>query len=84
MPVGQDDGLDLIPSVQQVSVIGDDQVDAKHIVFGKHQPSVDDENLPLALDDHHVLAHLAQPAEGNDAQFAAHDGASVCNVSRKE
>ncbi len=68
VPVCQEDGPDLILLVQQVSEIGDHQVDAQHVALWEHQPAVDDDDLLVVFQDHHILAHLAEPAEGEDAQ----------------
>ena len=40
----------------------------------EHQPGVDHDDALVVLDDGHVLADLAQPAERQDAQGAAHAG----------
>ena len=40
----------------------------------EHQAGVDDDDAAVVLDDRHVLADLAQPAEREDAQSAAHAG----------
>src|SRR6187551_3734374 len=38
------------------------------LVTGKGQARVDDDDLPVRLEDGEVLADLAEPPEGNDAQ----------------
>ena len=38
------------------------------VVLGDHQARVDDEEVPVVLENQHVAAHLTQTAEGNDLQ----------------
>ena len=38
------------------------------LVAREGEPGVDDEDVLAQLEDGHVLAHLAEPAEGNDAK----------------
>ncbi len=72
MPVGDDDRLDVIRALAQISEVGQHEVDPKHVGGGKAQPGVDDDDPVLVFDDRHVLADLAEPAERQDPQFATH------------
>ena len=46
--------------------VGQDEVDPEHLRGREHQPGVDDDDPPVVLDDGHVLADLAEPAERQD------------------
>ena len=70
--VGDDDALDVVDPRAQVAEVGQHQVDADHLGGREAQPDVDDEDPALVLEDHHVLADLAQPAEREDAERAGH------------
>ena len=70
--VGHDDALDVVDPRAQVAEVGQHQVDADHLGGREAQPDVDDEDPALVLEDHHVLADLAQPAEREDAECAGH------------
>ena len=67
--VGDDDAAQLFLALQQVADIGDDQVDAQHLFLGEHQAGIDDDDVVVVLDGHHVLADFAQAAEGDDLEF---------------
>ena len=68
--VGDDDALDVVDAVAQVGEVGQHEVDADHLGGREAQPDVDDDDAVLVLEDRHVLADLAQPAEGQDPQRA--------------
>ena len=55
----------------QVRHVRHDEVDAEHLLVGEHQAAVDDHDLVPVLEDVHVLADLADPAERDDAQRRA-------------
>jgi hypothetical protein len=44
VPVGQDDTVDLVGMVTQVGELGQDQVDARHVGVGEHDPAVEDDD----------------------------------------
>ena len=67
--VGDDDAAHLVLVLHHVAHVRDDQVDTQHVLFGEHQAGVDDEDVITVLQRHHVLADLAQPAEGYHLQF---------------
>ena len=56
-------------ALQQIAEVGDDVVDAEHIVFGEHQAGIDDDRVIAVLDDHHVLADFPQPANRDYAKY---------------
>ena len=45
MAVGQDHGPNLVFVPQEIAEIRNDDIDAQHIVFRKHQPGIDDQDL---------------------------------------
>ena len=53
--------------VPQVGEVGQDQVDAEVLVAREREPGVDHDRLAAVLEDGHVLADLAEPAERDDA-----------------
>jgi len=68
MAVGHHDSLDAIGTVEHILHVGDDDVDAEHVVLGKHEPGVDDNHAVAVLDHQHVPPDLAEPTQGDDAQ----------------
>src|SRR5205085_2226374 len=70
--VRDDDPLDVVDAVAQVAEVRQHEVDADHLGGREAQPDVDDDDRVLVLEDHHVLADLAQPAQREDAQRAGH------------
>ena len=67
VPVGQDDGANLVAVLGQVADIGDDDVDAQKLFFGKHQAGIDDDDVILPPEGHAVHTELAQAPEGDHA-----------------
>ena len=70
--VGQDDRLQLSQAVPEVGPVGQDEVDAQHLVAGEAQAGVDQQSPAVLLDAGHVLADLAEPAEEDQPDSAAH------------
>ena len=66
--VGDEERLDVGAALLEVGDVGDDEVDAEHLLVGEHQPAVDDDDVVAVLEDVHVLADLAHPAERDDAE----------------
>ena len=66
--VRDDDRLDIGGALAQVGEVGQHEVDADHVGRGKAKAHINHHDAPVALDDGHVLAHLSQPPEGQDAQ----------------
>ena len=52
--------------VAQIFEIGDDVIDPQHVIIGEHQPGIHDQDLAVVFVGHHVLADLAQAADGDD------------------
>ena len=60
--------LDLRLAFLEVGDVGDDEVDPEHLLVREHQAAVDHDDLVAVLEDVHVLADLADPAERDDAE----------------
>ena len=65
--VGDEDAPDAVAVVAEVLDVGDDEVDAEHVVRWELETEVDEDDVVFALDDEAVLADLADPAERQDA-----------------
>src|SRR3972149_5912618 len=57
---------------RDVGDVRDDQIDAQHLLLGEHEAGVDDDEVFAKLEDHHVLADLAEAAQGDYAQLFGH------------
>ena len=64
--VGEDDGLEPVPVLRKIGYIGNNGVDAVHIVVGKADPAVDDYHLVTVLVDVHIFADLVKSAESGE------------------
>ncbi len=64
------DPYHFIGLLTQIFKVGNDVVDPEHIVFGKHNARIHNQNLILELVGSHVLAHFPKPPQGNDFQFS--------------
>ena len=72
--VGEDDRLDVVEPVGDVGEVRQDEVDSGVVVLGEEHAAVDDEQLALRLEDGHVAADLAEPAERDDPQAVVGEG----------
>jgi uncharacterized protein YciU (UPF0263 family) len=59
---------ELVDAFAQIRKIVDDDVDAEHVVVGEHQAAVDHHDVVARLDDGHVAADFAAPAERDDSE----------------
>jgi hypothetical protein len=66
--VREDDRLDRVLALDEVGEVRQDQVDAVHLGGREPETGVDHDDAAVVLDDGHVLADLAQPAEREDAE----------------
>src|SRR5450756_735308 len=62
-----EDAADLVLDMVEVLHVGNDIVDALHIVFGKLEPRIDDYCVVIDLIDVHVLANLPETSKGSNA-----------------
>ena len=70
--VGDEHSPDPLPVLDKVAEIGDDHVNAVHIVVGKAHAGVHHDHVVAVLVHGHVLADLVETAEGDDLQFFCH------------
>ncbi len=76
VPVGEDDGADFISVFSEIADIGDDDIDAQQLFFGKHQAGIDDDDVILPPECHAVHTELAQAPERDHSQFI------LCHLDR--
>ena len=72
--VREHDADDVVEAVPDGREVGEDQVDARLVLFGEEHAAVDDEDLAVDLEDGHVATDLAETADGDDAQGARFEG----------
>ena len=70
--VGQENAPDLILVLDQVAHVGDDHVDAVHVVIGEAHAHIDHNDVAAVLIDGEILADLIQAAQRDDFQFFCH------------
>ncbi len=70
--VREHDGIDGAPAVGQIRDVGQHEIDAEMLVAREREPGVDDEAAAVALDHRHVLSHLTEAAERDDANGVRH------------
>ena len=73
MAVGEEDAPDLIPVLDEIAHVGDDHVDAVHIVIGESHAHVHHDDVVAVLVDGEILPDLVESAQRNDFQFFCHD-----------
>ena len=66
--VREEDGPHAV-ALAQVREVRQDEIDAEMLVSREGEAGVDDDDLLAQLEDGHVLAHLAEPAERDDPQW---------------
>ena len=72
MPVGDEDAPDLALVLDEITHIGDDHVDAVHIVIREPHAAVYHNDVVAILIDRQVLTDLIQTAQRDDFQFFSH------------
>ena len=75
VPVGEDEGDDVVEAVLDVGEVGQDEVDAGLVVLGKEDAAVDDEELAVHLVDGHVAPDLAEASQWHDPHRVLRDRA---------
>ena len=66
--VRDDDAAQLVGVLQHVGVVGQDEIDARMVVVGKHQASVVEDHVAFALEHRHVLADGVETAQRDDLE----------------
>jgi len=74
VPVGEDEGDDVVEPVLDVAEVREDQVHPGMVVLREQHAAVDDQELPVDLEDRHVAPDLTEPAERDDAEGARLQG----------
>ena len=69
--VRQHDRVHRAPAVDEIRDVGQHEVDAEVLVARERKAGVDHEAAAVAFDDRHVLSHLAEAAERDDADWVA-------------
>ena len=82
--VREDDRVDAAGRVAQVGEVGQDEVDARHLVAREREAAVDQDAALALLDDAQVVADLAQAPERDDAYDVAHAAAVRPLAARAE
>ena len=82
MPVRNQNGAHPFRIGGQIGHVGDNQVNAGHILSGKLDAAVDDDDVIAAFQGQHIFADFAQPAQRNDAQRGGGGGVSVVSSSQ--
>ncbi len=72
--VRQHDRLDLVEPALEVGEVRQDQVDARLIRFREQHAAVHDQQPARVLEDRHVPADLAEPAQRDDPQAVGGEG----------
>ena len=68
MAVRDDDAAQLMLVFEHVGVIGQNEIDARMIVVGKHQARIDQQHVVAAFEYGHVLSDGVKTAERDDFQ----------------
>ena len=68
MAMGDDDAAKLILVLEDIGVVGKDEVDARLRIVGKHQACVDKNHIGTALENGHVLADAVKTSQGNNPE----------------
>ena len=58
----------LVGVLQHVGVVGQDEIDARMVVVGKHQAGVVEDHVAFALEHRHVLADGVETAQRDDLE----------------
>ena len=66
--VRDDDAAQLVGVLQHVGVVGQDEIDARMVVVGKHQAGVVEDHVAFALEHRHVLADGVETAQRDDLE----------------
>src|SRR6266545_1972642 len=70
--VRNEDAAKLADTLGDVSYVRNDEVHTQHLFVGEHDAGVNEDQVIGKLESHHILADLAQPAQGNHSQVVGH------------
>src|SRR5262249_22059122 len=68
--MGEDDGANVLTVLEKIRDVGDNDVDPKQFGLGKHQASVNDNDVVSPAQGHAVHAELAKAAQRDNVQFS--------------
>ncbi len=66
MPVRQHDGAHVLPILQQIANVGDNDVHAQQLRFGEHESGVDDDDVIAPANCHAIHAKFAETTQRNN------------------
>ncbi len=61
--VRQHHGAHVLPVLEQIAEVGDDDVHAQQLGFGEHEPGIDDDDVVTPANGHAVHAEFAESAQ---------------------
>ena len=70
--VGDQDCPDFVPVLLEIGYIWYDQVYPQHVLLREEHSGIDNDNIVIALQGHHVLPNLTETAQGDDFQRLFH------------
>jgi hypothetical protein len=71
MAMRDEKAAELVGVLLDITYVRDHQVDAQHLLFGKHEAAIDRDHVLAELEEQHVAADLSETAEGDYAQGMA-------------
>ena len=77
--MGNHDAAQFMRVLEQIGVVGQDQIDAGMIVVGKHNARIIEDDVVAALENGHVLADSIKAAQGNDLQSLLTLAGTTCS-----
>ena len=66
--VGDDNAAQLVLVLQDIGVVGQDEVDARMVVVGKHEAGIDHDHVVSVLEHGHVLADPVKTTKRDDLE----------------
>ncbi len=66
--VGDHDGRHIAGALAQIAEVRDHHVNTPHVVFGEHDPGVNDQDAVVLFEEQHIFADFPQTAEGNQPE----------------
>ena len=70
--VGEEDAPDLVLVLDEIGEVGDDHIDAVHVVVGEAHAHIDNDDIAAVLIYRQILADLIESAQRDDLQFFCH------------
>ena len=70
--MGEDDASNSVSVGLQIGNVGYDDIDTVHLLIGKSQATVNNDNICAALIGGHVFSDLSETAKRDDFDFRCH------------